>query len=101
MATLDSIFVPMTPKDLQGSINAGASSAEIVIGNNQIFAINASGDVNIAFGNSGMAAASNSNFRVPSGVTAEYDTGSQNDRIRLFNNGGSSINYWIQLLSRV
>lgn len=103
MATFTSIFIPVggstssaATADLNGTVNAASSSAEIVLGRYQIFAINASGDVNIRFGNSGMPAAAATDFRIPSGVVATYQVPEQWDRLRLFNNGASAITYWIQ-----
>lgn len=107
MATFDSIFSPVggstsgsTTADLTGSVSATSSSAEIVLGRYQIFAINASADVNIRCGNSGMPAAAATDFRIPGGVVATYAVPAQWDRIRLYNSGGSSATYWIQPLTR-
>lgn len=105
MATYTSIFVPESSgaantSDLNGTVGNGAASGEIVLGKNRTFAINASGDVNIIFGNSGVKTPTAANFRIPSGVIATYDTGDSSDRIRLFNNGAGSITYWIQFLTR-
>jgi hypothetical protein len=105
MAIFTSIFVPVggstsgsTTADIQGTITTGASSAEIVLSRYTLFAINANGDINIRCGNAGMPAAANTDFRIPSGVVATYQVPAQWDRIRLFNNGGSTITYWIQPL---
>jgi hypothetical protein len=105
MATLSSIFVPAggstasaATADLNGTITAGTSSAEIILSRYQIFAINANGDVNIRFGNSGMPAAANTDFRIPGGLVATYQIPAQYDRFRLFNNGSGSVTYWIQPL---
>lgn len=86
--------------DKNGSITTVTSTAEIVLGRYQLFAINATGDVNIRFGNAGMPAAAATDFRIPSGVVATYAMTNQYDRIRLFNNGASSITYWIQPLQQ-
>lgn len=105
MATFSSIFVPAgastsgsTTADKNGTIATVTSSAEIVLGRYQIFAINATGDINIRFGNAGMPAAAATDFRIPSGVIATYQIPAQYDRFRLYNAGGGTITYWIQPL---
>ncbi len=105
MAVFSSILVPAgastagsTTADKTGTITTAASSAEIVLGRYQLFAINATGDLNIRFGNSGMPAAAATDFRIPAGVIATYQIPAQYDRFRLFNAGGSTITYWIQPL---
>ena len=100
MATFSAVFSPTGPgQDLSSTVTASASSAEIVLGTDRIFAINATDDVNIAFGVSGMAAAAATNFRIPGGTVATYDTG-QFDRIRLYNATSATITYYIQLLTK-
>lgn len=105
MAIFTSIFVPVggstagsATADLSGSVTNATSSGEIVMGRYQLFAINASGDINIRFGNSGMPAAAATDFRIPNGAIAVYQCPAQWDRFRLFNNGASPITYWIQPL---
>lgn len=105
MAIFSSIFSPVggstagsTTADLTGSIGAGASTTEIVLGRYQLFALNATGDVNIRCGNSGMPAAAATDFRLPAGVVVTYAVPANWDRIRLFNAGASSVTYWIQPL---
>lgn len=103
MAIFTSIFIPVggstagsTTADLNGTILTVSSSAEIVLNRYTIFAINANGDVNIRFGNSGMPAAAATDFRIPSGVVATYQVPAQWDRFRLFNPTGATVTYWIQ-----
>jgi hypothetical protein len=105
MATYASIFVPVggsttgsTTADLSGTILTTSSSGEIVLGRYQFFAINANGDVNIRFGNSGMPAAAATDFRIPDGIIATYAIPQQYDRFRLYNAGASTVTYWIQPL---
>lgn len=102
MATFAAIFVPAggastSTADKTGTLTTVTSSAEIVFGRYQMFAINANGDINIRFGVAGMPAASTADFRIPSGVVATYQF-SQNDRIRIFNPTGGNVTYWIQPL---
>jgi len=105
MATYSSIFIPAcsgsaSTQDISGSVGAASASGEIVLGKYRLFAINASGDLNIIVGQAGVQAPTAANFRIPSGVVAVYDLGSHADRIRLFNNGAGSVTYWIQPLER-
>jgi hypothetical protein len=105
MAIFTGIFVPVggstagsTTADLSAAITATTSSAEIVLGRYTLFAINANGDVNMRCGNSGMPAAAATDYRIPAGTVAVYQVPEQWDRIRLYNPGAGSINYWIQPL---
>lgn len=88
------------------SLNTVTSTAEIVLGPNAIFAIRAtsatagSGDFNLKFGNSGMAAASATDFQFPSNQVFTLQTGDHTDRIRIFNPGAAAITYWVQRLDR-
>ena len=105
MAIFSGIFVPVggstagsTTADLSSTITGTTSTAEIVLGRYQLFAINATGDINIRFGNSGMPAAAATDFRIPGGTTAVYQVPLQWDRFRLYNASASTITYWIQPL---
>lgn len=108
MATFTSIFVPVggstlgsTTADLNGTVTTVTSSAEIVLGRYQLFAINANGDFNIRFGNSGMPGAAATDFRIPANSMAVYQIPQQYDRFRIFNPGGTTITYWIQPLRQM
>lgn len=108
MSVFSSVLSPVgastagaTTADKTGTVATVSSSAEIVLGRYQLFAINATGDINIRFGNSGMPAAAASDFRIPAGVVATYAIPAQYDRFRLFNAGASTITYWIQPLSQL
>ena len=105
MASQTSIFIPSTSgasttTDLSATLATVTASAEIVMSESRLFAINATGDINIIFGNAGVKTPTASNFRVPANTTAVYDLGINSDRIRLFNAGGSTITYYIQFLNR-
>lgn len=100
MATFSSIFSPAGSGDVSAALAATTASAEIVMNKNAIFAINATGDFTVAFGNSGMSAPTSANFRIPAGVIASYDLGDSFDRIRIFNLTAGSITYYIQQLVR-
>jgi hypothetical protein len=107
MALFDSVLAPVgastttqaTRTDQTGTVNSGASSAEIAMGAYQYFAFNASGDVNLRFGGVGLPAATAADFRIPSGVTVVYPVTKQNPSFRIFNAGGSTITWWLQPLS--
>lgn len=108
MAIYASIFVPVggstagsTTADLSGTVGATSSSGEIVLSRYQLFAINATTDLNIRFGNSGMPAAAATDFRIPAGVVATYQIPAQYDRFRLFNSTAGSSSYWIQPLRQM
>jgi len=104
MSTFAAIFDPIggstasaATADLSAALGATTSTAELLAGQKYVlFAINATGDINIRFGNAGMPAAAATDFRIPAGVTATYRLNQNHDRIRIFNPGASSINYWIQ-----
>lgn len=98
MATFSAIFTPDSTQDQSATVGAGVSSAAITLGKIRKFAINASGDMNIIFGQAAVGAATASNFRIPSGVIAVYDTGDENNTIRIFNPGAGTLTYWIQFI---
>jgi hypothetical protein len=105
MAIYTSIFVPVggstagaTTADINATLATVTSSAEIVLGRYQLFAINANGDINIRFGGAGMPAAAATDFRIPNGVVATYQVPVQWDRMRIFNPTGGNVTYWIQPL---
>lgn len=95
MAVMSAILV-FSGEPCVNAAPAGASTAEIVLGTNCIFAINATADINIKFGNSGMGAAAATDYRIPANQQTTLDTGSAFDRIRVF--GTASVS--IQKLSR-
>lgn len=106
MATITSIFVPAggstvgsTTADVTGTITTLASTAEIILGRYQLFALNANGDINIRFGNTGMPAAAATDFRLPAGSIVTYRIPAQYDRFRLFNAGAGTVTFWIQPLT--
>lgn len=108
MAIFASILSPVggstagsTTADLNASLATVTSTAEIVLGRYQLFAINASGDINIRFGNSGMPAAAATDYRIPANTIVTYQIPQNYDRLRIFNPTGSSINYWIQPLRQM
>lgn len=96
MARFTGIYVPTPHGSVQtGTVNAGASSGEIVLNNRSTFALAVSGQVQVAFGNSGMSAAVAGDFPLWANSTSFFDLGDQFDRFRIFNNGASTITYWV------
>ena len=87
------------------ALAASTSSAEIILQENQLFAVMAtgagSGDFHLAFGNSGMAAAAVTNFRFPGKQVFTLQTGDHFDRLRVFNpDGVNTLDVYIQVLDR-
>lgn len=102
MAVLSSILVPANETAIKvAAIATVTSSAEIVIGANRIFAINATGDITIKFGNAGLTAADATNYRIPANQQTTFDTGQAAPSIRVFNLAGTATDVYIQLLSRI
>lgn len=95
MSILAGIFSADSTADQSATLAGTTSTAEIVLAKQELICINANGDICIKFGNAGMGAATASNFRIPSGIVAQYVLGPA-DRIRLYNPGATSITYWIQ-----
>lgn len=79
-------------------LGAAASTAEIVLGNEAVFAITCTGDFHVKFGNSGMAAAAATDFQYPANSVQTLQTGDHTDRIRIFSTAGGT--YWVQRLDR-
>ena len=100
MSTFASVLHPV-PENKNGTVGAGVSSAEISIGNNRIFVLNADQDVMIKFGLTGMSAATATDFRIMANTYVIFDMGTQVGFIRLFNNGASTANWFVQYLSKV
>lgn len=100
MAVFNAVLHPAA-ENKNGTIGAGVSSAEIDIGNNRIFILNADQDVMIKFGQTGMGAAAATDFRIIANTYAPFDMGNNVRFIRLFNNGASTANWFIQYLSKV
>jgi hypothetical protein len=97
MATLDSIFILEAGDANNVSVNAGASSAAIAAPK-ALFALIATGDCHIAFGDKAtMADAAATSMRVPGDSWARFDMG-RHTHFKIFNPGGSAITVqWIRL----
>lgn len=101
MATFSSVFPLSAEAATTASLATVTSTAEIVLGFERKFIIRATSDFNLKLGAASMAAASASDFQF-SGAAAgsgaavyTISTNRAQDRIRIFNPTGSSINYWI------
>lgn len=99
MATFSAVFSFNAEAAITAALGATTSTAEIVLGNDRKFAITATGAFNVKMGISGMTAAAAGDFEFPGAAVFTIATNNAQDRIRIFNPGGSSINYWIQPLS--
>src|SRR5258708_3271997 len=76
------------------------SSAEIALGTNVIFEINADQDITIAWGAAGLGAATATNFRIPANTMQRYDMGIFNS-IRVFNlSSTTAANVYIQQITK-
>lgn len=102
-AVFDAILVPsQVAPTVITALGAATLSAEQVFGANEIFAINASGDITIRFGPAGSvpAASATAGFRVPSGTTMVFDVGRQWTSFKVFNITAGNVNIYIQPLSK-
>jgi hypothetical protein len=101
MAVLSSILHPATEVAIRpAALATGQSTAEIALGPNRIFAINADQDITIKFGNAGMTAAAGTEYRIPANQQTTFDTGANVNSIRLWNLAATNANIYIILLSR-
>lgn len=100
MALFDAVLVPAGAATKISALGASASSAEVLLGANKLFAVSATDAVHIVFGQTGMAAADAADFRIPAGVVAVWDTGHEFTHARFFNSTGAAIDIYIQPLSR-
>ena len=99
MATFTSIFVPGSDKEY--TVAATTADSGQTLGKRSLFAINATGDINIVFYNAANAKVpSAANFRIPGGVTAVYDLSDFYDSYAVYNAGASTITVWHQILNR-
>lgn len=101
MATYTAIFVPAKPLPTKVSaLAASTSSAELVFSNYAILAISATGDCHVAFGNSGMADAATTGWRITSGAVHQFELSGAYDRIKIFNPNAGAIDVYVMPLAR-
>lgn len=99
MATFTSIFVPA--KDGTGTAAGTSASTGVTLGNNILFAINSTSDLNIVFYNAANPKVPTAaNFRIPANMVAVYDLSQYYDSFAVYNASGSSITFWWQVLCR-
>jgi len=101
MAVFSSILHPACEAAIRpAALATGTSTAEIALGPERIFAINADQDITIKFGNAGMAAATGVEYRIPANQQTTFDIGKNLNSIRLWNLAATNANIYIILLSR-
>lgn len=107
MAVMDAILTPGEPRGTQtAGLGASASTAELLLGPQQIFVISgrgasgASASLHIRFGRTGMAAAAATDFFVPACAMPTFDTGSEFTHVRVFNPNAGAIDVHILKLSK-
>ncbi len=101
MAVIDAILVPsQDPAIKVAAIVTTASSAEQLLGKNQLFAIHATDSFHLRFGVTGMGAGVATDFLLPGGQIHVFDTGQAFTHVRVFNDSGGNIDFYIQPLSR-
>ena len=101
MATLQSVFIPSTKTPTKiSALGATTASTVQTFNQNAIIAIEASGAVNVVFGNaSTIATASAAGWLIQAGAVAEFDLG-QWDSVAIWNPGASSVDVYIMQLAR-
>jgi hypothetical protein len=82
------------------ALASSTSSGELVFGVNSIIAVNATKDITIKFGQSGMAAAAATDWRIPANTIREFDLGQAFDRLRVFNLDAAATDVYIGVFSR-
>lgn len=101
MAVFDSVLVLPNQPATKLSVNASTASSEVAFGPQVVVAINADQDIMIRAGAAGaVATPTSSDFRIPSGVTFVFMTDRNAPSFKLFNNGASSANIYIQRMSQ-
>jgi hypothetical protein len=101
MATLQAVYIPSTkiPTKIT-ALGATSASSTITFNQNAIIAIEATGNVNVLFGNAGtIGTAAATGWLIQSGAVAEFDLG-QWDSVQFFNPGAGTIDIYILQLSR-
>jgi hypothetical protein len=103
MATTYAVWVPKSEAAASGGgvLAANANTGPILIGKRQIFRIwsSATMNMNIAFGNSSVAAPSASAYAIGP-VPQEFDMGDESQYINIANNNTSVGSYYYQIMSR-
>jgi hypothetical protein len=101
VATLQSVFIPSTEVPTKITALAGTTaSSTLTFNQNAILAIEATGNINVTFGNLGtIETADATGWLVQSGAVAEFDLG-QFDSIVIWNPGASAVDVYVLQLAR-
>ena len=102
MATLQSVFIPAKKIPTKvTALGATTASSTLTFNQNAIIAVEASGAVNIVFGNAaaGMPTADATGWLIQAGAVAEFDLG-QWDSVAIWNPGASTVDVYIMPLGR-
>ncbi len=101
MAVIDAILVPSQEAVIKvAALATAASSAEQTLGKNQLFAIHATDSFHIRFGVTGMGDGVATDFLFPGGQVHVLDTGQAFTHVKVFNDSGGNIDFYILPLSR-
>lgn len=92
-------FYPVLSGKVTKTTLTNQSSSEIVFGPNCIFIVVGDQDFFLKVGNSGMAAAANTDLYIPAKIPMTFDIGSFTDRIKVFA-AGTSANIYTTAVSR-
>lgn len=90
MAIQTHILVPGSASPTKTNV-AGASSAEVVLGNRCIFLIVCDAALNLKFGVAGMGAAAATDMLIPANFPMTFDTSDLWSSVRIFGTGNAYI----------
>ena len=97
MARFSQILTPAGDAVIKlSAITAASTATTVQPGAHRIIAINATDDINVAFGGSSVSASSSS-YRIPAGQQTTFDTGS-NSYLSVYNLGTGTTDVYIMLL---
>jgi|SRR5712691_2049922 len=104
MSRIAGILIPACDAPTKFTLAPTTASSIQTFGKNRIFAINGDQDITILFGNAAGPSFTpdTTSFRIPANQQTTLDTGQAFDSFKVFNNNGSSsANVWIQMLTVV
>jgi hypothetical protein len=103
MATYQSVFIPATTIPTKiAALGATTASSIQTFSKYAILAIEATGNINVTFGNAAGPAvtATATGWLIQSGAVAEFELGSEWDSVWIYNPGASAVDVYIYMLSR-
>lgn len=102
MALIDSVLVLNDSAPIKiAALGTATSSSEQTIGRGSIFWINATQDITIKLGDTGMGAAAATDMRIPANSNAVFQMHNRHDFIRVFNlSATTAADVYIKQLSR-